>query len=173
MPTDVTDVTVRASGFWLGTRTVAGGTATGLIFFFLLQPMTPRTSGYIHKGSTIIPILNQSIYSSYLFKIQYNFVLSSTSRYSQKYISSRFMLNMLKPFLSSPILATSSRFNYPDYEVLHCEIFSTLHSHRFCVQIFYVLKYSQPSLRSSLKLFSYLHLGLSRGIYSVDLCLKC
>ena len=40
-----TDVTLGASGHWLGTRTGAGGTATLTESFFWPQPMAPWTTG--------------------------------------------------------------------------------------------------------------------------------
>ena len=44
----MTDVTLRATGHWLGTRTGAGGAATPTrFFFFLLQPVDTSTAGSV------------------------------------------------------------------------------------------------------------------------------
>ena len=45
LATNVTDVTIGASGLWLGTRTGAGGTTTLTESFFWPQPMAPWRTG--------------------------------------------------------------------------------------------------------------------------------
>ena len=52
----MTDVTLGASGLWLGTQTGAGGTATLTESFFWLQPMAPWTTGKQLSVNSVIKL---------------------------------------------------------------------------------------------------------------------
>ena len=66
LTTDVTDMTLGASGFWLGTRTGAGGTATLTKSFFWPQSMDSRIQlrwfGHIMRRYDIT--LNKEVFNS-------------------------------------------------------------------------------------------------------------
>ena len=50
LATDVTDMTLRASGLWLGTQTGAGGTATLALKLSWPQPMAPWKTGMLKNN---------------------------------------------------------------------------------------------------------------------------